>query len=360
MAITGNKGEWSEIYVLLKLLGDGILYAGDSNLTKIRDLFYPIKQIQRTENKTEIIFSVLPDKIVKICRDNNINTVEADRFAREADKLLHIIRTSKGSSFSSDDTEQFMNEIACNPLKAKSTDKTDIKMIIHDMRTCTDPELGFSIKSYIGNNPTLLNPGKTTNFIYKITPALSADDVTEINNINSFSKVCDRCTAIRQKGSALSLLKPESEIFENNMILIDGNLPTIIGSMLSVRFLENIIKIKDLTDRMQQLNPLGYNTAHNHRFYEYKIKKFLTDCALGMMPATVWNGHLDANGGYIVVKEDGDIVCYHIYNRNEFEDYLFNNTRLDTASTTRYEFGSIEYTSEGDQIFKLNLQIRFI
>lgn len=39
MAITGNKGEWSEIYTLLKLLGEGKVYAGDQNLNRIQNLF---------------------------------------------------------------------------------------------------------------------------------------------------------------------------------------------------------------------------------------------------------------------------------------------------------------------------------
>lgn len=47
MALTGNKGEWSEIYTLFKLLGDGVVYAGDQNLNKIQDLFYPIIMILR-------------------------------------------------------------------------------------------------------------------------------------------------------------------------------------------------------------------------------------------------------------------------------------------------------------------------
>ena len=38
----GNKGEWSEIYVLLKLLHDKLMYAGDENLNTIQDIFYPI------------------------------------------------------------------------------------------------------------------------------------------------------------------------------------------------------------------------------------------------------------------------------------------------------------------------------
>ena len=43
MAITGNKGEWSEIYALFKLLGEKQVYAGDGNLNKIEDLFNRVK-----------------------------------------------------------------------------------------------------------------------------------------------------------------------------------------------------------------------------------------------------------------------------------------------------------------------------
>ncbi|NBV92655.1 MAG: HpaII family restriction endonuclease, partial [Flavobacteriia bacterium] len=42
-----------------------------------------------------------------------------------------------------------------------------------------------------------------------------------------------------------------------------------------------------------------------------------------------------------------------------FEDYLVANTKLDTASTTRHEFGAI-YQEQGAYYIKLNLQIRFI
>ena len=61
---------------------------------------------------------------------------------------------------------------------------------------------------------------------------------------------------------------------------------------------------------------------------------------------------------YLIIKENGDVLCYHIYNRNEFENYLFNNTKLDTASSSRHQFGTI-YTESGELYFKLNLQIRF-
>ncbi len=47
--LTGNKGEWSEIYVLLKLLAEGRLYAANENLEKIETIFYPIIKILRDE-----------------------------------------------------------------------------------------------------------------------------------------------------------------------------------------------------------------------------------------------------------------------------------------------------------------------
>ena len=78
-----------------------------------------------------------------------------------------------------------------------------------------------------------------------------------------------------------------------------------------------------------------------------------------MTPAKVWQGIYQANGGYLIVKTDGEVVCYHIYNKNEFENYLIHNTKLETASTSRHKFGSI-YTEKNDLFINLNLQIRFL
>ena len=39
MSKTYNKGEWSEIYAMFKLLGDKKMSAGDENLKKIPNLF---------------------------------------------------------------------------------------------------------------------------------------------------------------------------------------------------------------------------------------------------------------------------------------------------------------------------------
>lgn len=66
-----------------------------------------------------------------------------------------------------------MTSINCITLKASSTAKTDITIVVHDQRTNQQPTLGFSIKSQLGSPSTLLNAGKTTNFIYKINGKLN-------------------------------------------------------------------------------------------------------------------------------------------------------------------------------------------
>lgn len=47
--LTGNKGEWSEIYVLLRLLADGKLYAADDDLQRPENIYFPIVKIIREE-----------------------------------------------------------------------------------------------------------------------------------------------------------------------------------------------------------------------------------------------------------------------------------------------------------------------
>ena len=77
-----------------------------------------------------------------------------------------------------------------------------------------------------------------------------------------------------------------------------------------------------------------------------------------MTPGTEWDGLDNASGGYIIIKKDGDIVCYHLYNRNFFEEYLYRNTQFDRPSASRHDYGYI-YKENGKYFIDLNVQIRF-
>lgn len=355
--IKGNKGEWSEIYALLKLLGDKNLFAGDANLNKIEELFYPIIKIIRIENDGNFEYEINSDLVI-ISGGIEELRIPVKTFLFKSAELLAEIKSSIGT-FSIPEVEEFMKLINCQTLKAKSSSKTDIRIVIHDQRINQTAELGFSIKSQLGGEATLLNAGKTTNFIYQVLDFNpTKKEIDNINKIDSKSKIKDRIEVIKSKGGYLKFVNLEQDIFKNNLVLIDSLLPNIVAEILNTFFTTSLSSTKDLIENINIKNPINYDNQFAHSFYEYKMKRFLTDVALGMTPSKVWTGVYDATGGYLIVKENGDVLCYHIYNRNQFEDYLFVNTKLETASSTRHDFGKI-YEFDGHFYFKLNLQIRF-
>lgn len=360
MPLTGNKGEWSEVYTLLKLLGEGKVYAGDQNLNKIQNLFYPIIMILRQEKEGNFNYKLQDkDVVIQTPEGEELLRIPASVFLIEAEKLLKAINENDGT-FAVLPIEEFMNRIYCHSLKAKSSDKTDIKIILHDRRTKMNSEMGFSIKSQLGGDSTLLNASKATNFNFKIEGVtLSDEEITTINSLNpSRNKVIERVNAIKKKGGKLVFDKVDNSTFLNNLIMLDGDLPAIISHLLLEQLNTGISTLKELAKELTKNNPLHYDVSQTSPFYAYKIKHLLTSTALGMMPATAWSGQFDANGGYLVVKKDGEILCYHFYDRNRFEDYLFSNAYLERSSTSRHEYASIIKEKDGTLSFKLNFQVR--
>ncbi|MCL2006801.1 MAG: HpaII family restriction endonuclease [Treponema sp.] len=360
--MTGNRGEWSEIYVFLKLLSDGKLHAADASLNMIRGVYYPIIKIIRQEYDRKLEYSIDKNsesiKITDSITKEEISQFPITEFAEQAKRLLEKIIHSSGSAFEIPEIEKFLKEINIYTLIAAKTEKTDIKIVVHDFYTGLQVELGFSIKSLLGMNSTLFNPGNTTNFIYEVMGPGSID-ISEINSIETTPKIASRIAEIRRRGYKIVFEKIQSDTFQQNLQLIDSNLPSIISELLLIKYsTPGTASLSKTLDQLTKNNPLGYNLLQGHPFYEYKIKNFLTDSALGMTPSGIWTGKYNATGGIIIVKGNGEVVCYHIYNRNEFQDYLLNNTRLEQASTTRYGFGSL-YEEKGKTYLKLNLQVRF-
>ena len=136
-------------------------------------------------------------------------------------------------------------------------------------------------------------------------------------------------------------------------------MPEIIAEVLLAYYSDKGKTLPELVEHMRNNDVKILNFNLSPEDYAHKIKDLLSDAALGMVPATLWDGSTRAHGGVIIVREDGEIVCYHLYNAEAFRNYLFNNTRLESPSSTRHEYGSIY--EENDKLFiKLNLQIRFI
>lgn len=358
MAISGNRGEWSEIYALFKLLGDGKVHAGDADLNKL-DVYYPILNIIREENKRYEYRPKIEQNIVIIDENGEeYAKIPMKRFLEESSKLLNKICMGRDRAFEIPETESFMQEIGCTKLKAPSSDKADIHIVIHDLRTNMAPNLGFSIKSQLGSASTLLNPGVATNITYKIVGAeLDDNDIDELNAVVGH---LPRMKALFAKGCTLKFEDIEHPVFKNNLLFLDSCMPQFIAVCLAFANKPGAqTSVTDCVKKVAKQNPFDFSGSNIEAFYVHKMKVLLLGTALGMTPAKEWMGRYDANGGYLVIREDGEIVCYHFYNRNDVEDYLYNNTRFERASRKRYKFGSLYRKKDGCAYIKLNLQIRF-
>ena len=377
--LKGNKGEWSEIYVLLKLLADGKLYSADSELNKIADVFKPVIKILREESQSSKIEYLINGniKVVDSESKNILIELPIKTFINKAQELFEKIKKGDANSFSIPEFDDFLTTVSVTQLKAKSVDKADITIVVRDPATGHQPTVSFSVKSLIGKEPTLLNPGSNTNLIYQIThqknKKLAFDEFNKDTYVKS--KITKRLSSLDEKGFKLDFQKIESDNFMLNLQLLDGDLPKILSHLLILKYKFGKSKTSDLLKLIEKENPLNYNLSKGHPFYKYKLTSLLYDYALGMTPEIVWKGQYNANGGIIIVKDNSDVVCYHIYDKNLFQEYLINHTKFEQASTgedednpgnkrtkkgtKKYYYGWV-YEEQGKLFIKLNLQIRFI
>lgn len=356
-----NKGEWSEFYAFLKILDERKIFAADKNLEIIDGKFFVFHKIIREEkNESTKIYDISQSATQVLITDEDgrlLKEFKTDSLKEKTLKIFERIKNEKSRSFNIPEAQELMKELLCTKVKASNAKKADLVAIIYDRISKTMPMLGFSIKSMVGGASTLLNSGLTTNFVYEIKGFKG--NVSIVNAIETRAQIRDRISEIKKQGGILEFVGVSNEQFGFNMKMIDTVLPEFIAQMLLDYFSNTHRTVADLTKELSENESMKKKFGLSLINYEYKIKNFLDAIALGMIPSKPWDGFSKAHGGYIVVKENGDVVCYHLYNRDEFRSYLYENTKLDTPSTTKFNFGKI-YIEDGKKYIKLNLQIRFL
>ena len=379
--LRGNKGEWSELYVLIKLIADGKLYQSNINLEKDPDNVYDIVKGYKDENNFEIVFSREDDILIYKVNDGETKIISRktiQEFQNLSENLLVGIKSGRGKSFELDSLNEVLEEFELKTVKAKSASKADVKLRIYDHRLAKETDLGFSVKSLLGSDSTLFNPGAGTNFIYEIKN-FECDDISKFNAVtykapNNISKLTYRLNKIQENNGVISFVDTQSVQLWKNLKMIDGDMPAIMGYALLYRWIYREPFLSSVAELLEQNDPLNFYRGEpsEQKLYEYKIKKFLVESAMGMTAEKPWHGEYDSFGGVIIAKEDGDVVCFHIYDFNLFRTYLLNNTMFEQPSTgedkdnpgtsrttgKKYYYGWL-YEDTCNMYLKLNLQVRF-
>ena len=372
-----NKGEWSELYTLYKLLADQELFPIDRSQPKNERLRMPILSILRyTEENIFAEYRIDDEGIINI-RTTGIDDIKVAKkdFEKFASEMLDsILKGSSDATFEINSIDYFRKRTFCPKIKCYSKklangdkDKSDLYIVIHDAFTGQTPKLGFSIKSELGNPPTLLNATALTNFKYRLSKNLPENRVKQINSMvdkKGHADIQGRVNAIIESGISLEFLtinpnKKGEHVFLENLFAVDGFMPQILAYLLVMSYTENTKKLDELTDKLSDENPLKFPMQTNKKSYEIKVKRFVSDVALGLLPSQPWDATHQA-AGILVVTESGNIDCYHIIYRASLDEYLYHDLKFETASVSRHGFGKIDIDEEGNQYFTLNLQLRFI
>ena len=353
--LSGNIGEWSEIYTFFKLLADGKLHASNADLSLNPSSYYPIVKIIRQQKNFTYEY-VLDDTSVSISTDAGsvaIRTITREDFANAAKNLLSAIGVAQ-ATFAVPTVDEILEKSGITSLKEPHSDKGDISLVAHDSRVNKDIDFSFSIKSQLGSASTLLNASGATNFKFGIVGELTNQEITDLNKLGPKDLLRD----LASKNIKIELFEMHNQQFETNLKMIDSQMPQIVASLMLAYYSGRGTTVADLVKVITADDQLNYGKAASE-IYSHKVKTMLTDVALGMTPSRRWTGDYDATGGYIIVKSDGEVVCFHAYNREAFKDYLLNTTKMETASRSRHDFGHLYRDGKNLQI-DLNLQIRFI
>jgi len=358
MIETKNKGEWTELLVFVKLLAEQKLYLSDKDLNKKVDSFN-LKKV--TTRNLDLDFYIIDKSTIqsKNSVTNKKNKIDIAELLSE--KNLSSIKDSiiNGSkTFPIPEFAVIQKTLGFDVVKGgTSNQKSDIVLDIQNDEFDKQNE-GFGIKSYLGSKPTLLNASGNTNFIFRVD-GLDDSKIDEVNKIDTRHKLKDRIILIEKLGGKFKYIGAEKEIMEYNLKICDSLMPKIVGHLLLSFYEKRISSITKIVNEIHKVGDLNKEINYGEKeSLEIKIKTLLISILLGFFAGKKWDGNYLANGT-IVMKNSGDCVGFHIIDAKSLKDYLFENIKLDTPSTTRHRFGKLYKERDGKLYFKLNLQLRF-
>ncbi len=357
MAFEATKREWGELYAFFRLLADGCVAQGKTDNTPDTERLIPIAMIQREEHDGTRRYHIEKTEIRIAGEEKEEKRIPREDFAIVADLILEAMKNTPGENVTSPDgVETFLDEIAIYDLSAKTEDRTDLSIACY---TTDAPLVGLTIHSTIGEMRPLLDGGRAANFKFEQTGVrFSSPTVNKINFEGEENDVISRMLMIERLGGVLKYNDVADKIFRSNLSLIDLHAGRMFGEMVRLMWLDGITRIPELTEALKQLNPLKIKDEliHKHGYYEYKVKELLLALAQGMRPAKLYNGRGSAIGGMLVITGKGEVLCLGKWERQQWADYLYHNTRLLKGSTEKDKYGYLE-RENGEYYFKLNLKI---
>ena len=148
----GNKGEWSESYAALRIIGDRKIFVADRSGAMNPNEWMNVLALMRRETRERLVsyrYDANDVDVVIAVNEDPVYRLPASEFVSLADRLLTEINRNKSSSFVvTDELESALRTVQVHSLKAKSDSKSDVTLSVLDPRSgVTRSVIGRSMMS---------------------------------------------------------------------------------------------------------------------------------------------------------------------------------------------------------------------
>lgn len=342
-----NRGEWTEAYVFMRLLGDGRIYGAASDLQKDNSTYIDIINIIRDEPDKMLIFERFVDAsiaYVKASKDGaEICVVTAPELSEYARVLYDNIKTLRAGRVTDvPAVQEYLESLGVDTPKANLSEsakekygaKTDVIITSEDSLDHSTTSEGFSIKSHIGSPATLFNCSQTSGFTFEVLNC-TEEGMHTLNSQDAFLSIMSSI----KTHYALGYVGCRNEVFEQNISIVDSRMEEVMSTAVLVQagfYGDNqSSNVKDICNKVIEINPIGIKKPK--MFYPAKFKDFLFASFAGMTASSEWNGRKRLTGGYIDVSREGDMLYYRAMSDDIFGNYLFENTYFDRPDRGVYK-----------------------
>ncbi len=398
----GNKGEWSEPYVLFELLTKRKIYNCDADMNIIADIWHDIKAVIFKTDASDngelgsLRFELGKNdkgepEITLFRKDKPQVKLQYNDCKKHADTIKKILTDPKpekdenGSLVVPKECSEYLRSIGRKSLKASSTkSKSDIWVQLPDVRNVSNKPLGFSIKSDSGSPSTVFNSTHQTNIVYKFNRELTEDEVKQLESMvkpdenkrmypdyPARIKYCvengiglefdheEAMNVVEEDGKLDSILTGE-HTFERNLKMVDTKMDELFGIIAYYAHFKHVTTLRDMVEALNEADPFDMKPTDSYPFYRKKIMDLLVAVTVSMEAKKVWDGKEGTNGGFIIVKDTGDIVCYHIFDRDDFREFLLKYMVFDKPANSRYLMMHLYPVDKEKGIYRtqLNIQMR--
>lgn len=368
---TVNKGEGSEFYAFLYILGETKLPLVDKDLKETgRDVNF-LKVLRE-----DAIYEFTSGNRVAVYVDGATHYFDCSQAQEEAKKVFSLLVNPGSIPTNAPALNSALKLVCAKKLRAKSANKQDLSASVQFPNVPFSQFIGFSVKSYVGKDPTILNAsGDNTRFVYRILKNGQTPSGDELARLKSFypttvgnSKIGTYADFYRnalKDGFNFNFKENSGGNLSYNLKFIDSKGPELLARILMEQFAAPRTRtpLADLVDEaarkndIPEIQALGDNFEDRRNSLRHKIQNILLAFTTGATPAFKWTGAQTASGGLLVVEKSGKVYCLELLSGNVVGNYLIENAYFEQPSGDRHS-KNVLTVSPGEVTIDLQLQIR--